>query len=255
MSVQFMRKIVCTVFFLTVLFSACAQDSVPSRIDLHGVILDADGLQPVYNVNVYVRHGYGTVSNSNGYFNLRCSSGDTVLFSHVGYRLVRFVVPDTIFADNRTVGIIMQTDTVQLPEVVVLPFVTYARMKYEVANMEPDAELQIAFSNVADAVDLALKHSGDSYFDASAQQLSDYSARLQNAGMYAPDQTLNLIGFNNGLTGYLRHLKSKKNNLTRPNYRNVQKQMQMVGDVRKFIMKQIDTLGTEAAADTLKTGE
>lgn len=249
-----MRKIVCAVFFLTVLFSACAQDSVPARIDLHGVILNADGLQPVYNVNVYVRHGYGTTSNNNGYFNLRCASGDTVVFSHVGYRLVRFVVPDTIFAENRTIGIIMQTDTILLPEVVVLPFVTYARMKYEVANMEPDAELQTAFYNVSEIVGLALSQPGTTY-DAPAQQLSAYSERLQNAGMFAPNQTVSLIGLNKGVVAYLRQVNSRRKNVPTPGYRNAQKQLQMITDVRNFVVKQVDTLDVESAVDTLKTTE
>ena len=212
----------------------------PAATIIRGSILDAADLQPIPYVSVYVRHGYGTASNENGYFELPCHLADTIIFSCVGYQRVTFPVPDSLIGRSRVLGIVMQTDTVLLGEVVVLPFITYAQLKYEVANMQPDENIGLAINNIDNAVKLAIS-APHPILDAELgpmRQLASYTRRLEYAGMYDPSKTLNLVGSGSGLASYLRMLKKSK---TRPsvsyNYNNAVWQRQMADDVRKFVGK------------------
>lgn len=218
----------------------------PAATIIRGSILDAVDFQPIPNVNIYVRHGYGTASNENGYFELPCHLADTIIFSCVGYQWVTFPVPDSLIGRSRVLGIVMQTDTVLLGEVVVLPFITYTQLKYEVANMQPDENISLAISNVDIAVKSARTMPATTTSDdAPMRQLASYTRRLEYAGMYDPSKTLNLIGLGTGLVDYVRLLKKlKAQQSVTYNYNRAAWQQQMAEEVRKIVRKQTDTTPT-----------
>ena len=238
---KFMSKIIKIVAFEAVflLLAIIAEGQIlsqPASTNIYGSILDADDLQPIPNVNVYVRHGYGTASSINGYFEIPCHLGDTIIYSCVGYQMVAFAVPDSLIGRSRVVGIVMQTDTVRIQEVVVLPFITYERLKYEVANMQPDENISLAISNIEDAVSLALSepHPQLDAELAPMRQLSQYTERLEYAGMVAPSNMFSIIGTNSGAIRYIRKNDWMKARQVTTNH---QKQLQMAKDVRNFVMK------------------
>ena len=247
---KFMMKIAkkVAVAAVVMLMSVVADGQIPPSpvaTNVHGSILDAADLQPIPNVNIYVRHGYGTASNTNGYFELPCHLGDTIIFSCVGYQKVTFAVSDSLIGRSRVVGIVMSPDTVLLGEVVVLPFITYEQLKYEVAHMQSDANISLAISNVDLAVKSALTMpSTTTLDDGPMQQLASYTRRLENAGMYDPSKTINLVGFGTGLIAYLRMLKKMKEQQSVTykhqsgtyNYNKAAWQLQMAKDVRKFVL-------------------
>lgn len=215
----------------------------PAATIIRGSILDAADLQPIPFASVYVRHGYGTASNENGYFELPCHLGDTINFSCIGYQRVMFAVPDSLIGRSRVVGILMSADTILLGEVLVLPFITYAQLKYEVANMPPDENISLAISNVDNAVKSAI-YEPHLILDAELgpmRQLASYTRRLEYAGMYDPSKTLNMIGSGSGLASYVRMLKkSKAQPSVSYNYNNSVLQRQLADGVRKFVGKQSD---------------
>ena len=209
----------------------------PTATNIHGSILGSDDLQPIPNVNVYVRHRFGTSSNVNGYFELPCHLGDTITFSCVGYQKVTFAVPDSLIGRSRVVGIVMPTDTVRIQEIIVLPFITYEQLKYEVANMPSDENISLAINNIEDAVKSAL-YDPHPMLDAELapmNQLSKYTERVEYAGMVPPSQMLTVIGTNSGTIKYLRKI-GKRN--ARPTATSHQRQLKMAADVRKFVTKQ-----------------
>lgn len=237
---KFMSKIIKIVAFAAVilLLAVVAEGQIlpqPAATNIHGSILDIDDLQPIPNVNVYVRHGYGTASNENGYFELPCHLGDTINFSCIGYQKVTFAIPDSLIGRDRVVGIVMSPDTVRLAEVVVLPFITYEQLKYEVAHMQSDANITLAISNIEEAVSLALSEPHP-LLDAELapmRQLAQHTERLEYGGMFAPSQMLTFVGTNSGVIRYLRQIGKRK---SQPATLNRQKQLQMAKDVRKFVL-------------------
>ena len=238
---KIMMKITKKVAFAAVvlLFAVVADGQnppQPTATNIHGSILGADDLQPIPNVNVYVRHRFGTSSNVNGYFELPCHLGDTITFSCVGYQKVTFAVPDSLIGRSRVVGIVMPTDTVRIQEIIVLPFITYEQLKYEVANMPSDENISLAISNIEDAVNTALyvPHQQIDAQLAPLRQLAQYTERLEYGGMFAPSQTLTFIGTNSGAIRYIMNANKRKANTATPNH---QKQLQMAKDVRKFVLE------------------
>jgi len=96
----------------------------PEVMQMSGIIVDGDSSFGVPGVHIYIpKAGTGTVSNQVGLFALPTMAGDTVIFSAVGYKKQRFIVPrknDKGF----TVLIDLQTDTTFLPIVEVFPYPT-----------------------------------------------------------------------------------------------------------------------------------
>lgn len=77
-----LHAISCLIFFVGWSNRVCAQD-----FDLAGVVLDSANQQPIPFVAIGAR-GRKTSSNSdeNGRFSIRCSFGDTVIFTRLGYQ-------------------------------------------------------------------------------------------------------------------------------------------------------------------------
>jgi hypothetical protein len=96
----------------------------PEVMQMSGIIVDGDSSFGVPGVHVYIPSaGMGTVSNQVGLFALPTMAGDTVIFSAVGYKKQRLIVP----AKNEkgfTVLIDLKTDTTFLPMVEVFPYPT-----------------------------------------------------------------------------------------------------------------------------------
>jgi hypothetical protein len=102
-----MRKLVLLFGFLLTAFTTQAQGKEP--IQLHGVVVSNDSLvQLLPNVQILVKsRGQMNVSDRDGFFSLVVMPGDTVLFQHIGFKLTRFWVPDTLEGDNFLARIIL----------------------------------------------------------------------------------------------------------------------------------------------------
>ena len=95
-----MRKFVLLFGFLLAAINTQAQGRQP--IQLHGVVVSNDSLiQLLPNVQILVKsRGQMNVSDRDGFFSLVVMPGDTVLFQHIGFKLTRFWVPDTLEGDK-----------------------------------------------------------------------------------------------------------------------------------------------------------
>jgi len=96
----------------------------PEVMQMSGIIVDGDSSFGVPGVHIYIPSaGSGTVSNQVGLFSLPTMAGDTIIFSAVGYKKQRFIVPRKN-EKGFTVLIDLQTDTTFLPIVEVFPYPT-----------------------------------------------------------------------------------------------------------------------------------
>ena len=78
-----------------------AQKGGGNPVQVHGVVVSNDSLiQLLPNVQILVKsRGQMTVSGNDGFFSLVAMPGDTVYFQHIGFKLQRFWVPDTLEGD------------------------------------------------------------------------------------------------------------------------------------------------------------
>lgn len=100
-----------------------AQEQNDKRIiQFSGVIVGEDSTSGVGGVHVYVpKAGRGTISNNYGYFSMPALAGDSVVISAVGYAKQHFVIPDRE-KQSYTVIIELESDTLYLPEVEIMPY-------------------------------------------------------------------------------------------------------------------------------------
>ncbi|QCX00173.1 hypothetical protein FGM00_08655 [Aggregatimonas sangjinii] len=93
--------------------------------DYKGVVIDAKTNEIVPYVNIgIVGKGIGTVSDEEGIFHLeinpeKYTEKDTLILSALGYRTIKYAVPDLVFAFNEYPPVAMQPELLELNEVVV----------------------------------------------------------------------------------------------------------------------------------------
>ena len=128
------------IYILTFLFfflqmSAQEAGKKGDLILLHGMVMDAETLQPVPNAQYLLNNRAGGVSDEEGKFSLYINRGDTITFTFLGYRDV-VLRTDSLPGVSYVAGVFLQTDTLQIGEVVVLP--RMANLRSEFMNTKPE---------------------------------------------------------------------------------------------------------------------
>ncbi|SMG33367.1 CarboxypepD_reg-like domain-containing protein [Marivirga sericea] len=101
-------------------FSVCAQEDDP--INITGVILDAENMEPVPFTTVLIGAGKsGTVADNSGYFSFLAYPGDTITFRSVGYQNSTFIIPKLLEGKTYSLIELMVRENVLLEEITVYP--------------------------------------------------------------------------------------------------------------------------------------
>lgn len=126
--------------FMSLSNKSIAQSSSDSLklIQLSGVVVSEDELQPMPYTTVFDKtQGRGIIADYNGYFSLVTSPGDTLYFSYYGHKNSTFIVPDTLTDDRYSIIHMMQSDTLNLPEVTVYPWPSREDFARAFVEMDP----------------------------------------------------------------------------------------------------------------------
>ena len=106
-------------------------------IQIDGLTADENGYI-VPDVSIYYKHlRRGAASDHRGIFSIISAPGDTVFFSAIGYKSTLLTIPLTTAGDHYITDVIMVTDTIQIGEVLVLPWKTYSEFKRAVLENKP----------------------------------------------------------------------------------------------------------------------
>ncbi len=127
-------------------------------IQFTGIIVTNDSLMGVSNVNIRIAGTLsGTTSNDQGFFSLVASPFDTILFSAIGFKTEKYVVPD-LTAKKYTMIQTMTQDTLQLPEAIVKPYISKELFQHyfvtldlpddqgDLDNMDPETLKEVAMA-------------------------------------------------------------------------------------------------------------
>ena len=180
---------VLTLFVLLLIgaWSAQAQSTNDKLVQLSGVVISMDSIQPVIYANIYIKGtGRGTISNANGYFSFVARKGDVINFSAIGYQDASLAIPDTVFGNHFSVVQPMSRDTVMLPEALVLPWPTPEEFKEAFLNLElPNDDLQRARKNLERETLREISETMAMDANENADyQFRQYSQSLYSAGQY-----------------------------------------------------------------------
>jgi hypothetical protein len=143
------RNLLILITLCTVLFSSHAQAD-EKLIQLSGVVRNVY-LQPLQFVHILIlNQRRGTISDTRGMFSFVVQPHDTIIFSAVGFKRTGLIIPDTLRSYHYPVDVIMKEDTIEIREVIILPWKTYQEFKQAFVSLElPDDDLERAFHNLA----------------------------------------------------------------------------------------------------------
>jgi len=144
-----MRKALL-IIFTGLLTSGLVWGQREKLIQLSGVVRN-EYLQPIQYAHIVILNkNRGTISDMHGMFSFVVEPMDTVTFTAVGFKRVALVIPDTLTRYHLSVDIYMETDTIWIEEVVILPWKTYAEFREAFLSLElPDNDLKRAYRNIA----------------------------------------------------------------------------------------------------------
>ena len=98
----------------------------------HGIVKDANNFLPVSNSQILINREFTSVSSTDGTFSFYVNRNDTVLFKHLGYKSAFLLVSDTLAGREFVAGIFLNTDTLSIGEVVIVP--RFNNLKSEIMN-------------------------------------------------------------------------------------------------------------------------
>ena len=175
-------RVILLLFCLALLSSDLHGQEV-KPIQLHGIVVSNDSLKQLLpNVQILVKsRGQMTISDLNGFFSLVAMPGDTLFFQHIGFKLQKFWVDDTLDGDEFLSRVVLEWDTEILDPVIVYPWPSKENFKEEFLAMEVQTnEMDIAQRNLA--LDQLRQRAVTMGYDAAEMQ--DYLITMQNQQLY-----------------------------------------------------------------------
>lgn len=107
-----------------------------SEIELSGKVIDADSLTPIPSVFIYTASEEGgAITNQNGFFSIRFSPSDTLVFSSVNYESTFYVLPDSLRKGKPYIEVSMQIRIVRLKPIVVRGHLNPAAVRRYIDNV------------------------------------------------------------------------------------------------------------------------
>lgn len=152
-------------------------------VEISGVVVSNDSLKQMLP-NAYIilpKRKQVTTTNGEGFFSFVAVAGDTAIFSHVGFKSLKFWVPDTLESDTYLTMVVLSWDTEVLDPVIVYPWPRPENFKEEFLAMKiPTTEYDIAQRNLA--IQALKERAAAMGYDAAEMQ--DYVIGLQNQSIY-----------------------------------------------------------------------
>jgi len=130
------------VFLSVFLFSFSAFSQEEDPINITGVILDAENMEPVPFTTILIGDGRrGTVADNSGYFSFLSFPGDTITFRSVGYQTTKFIIPKLLEGKTYSLIELLVRENVLLEEITVFPlpdadYFTETIVKTELTDMQ-----------------------------------------------------------------------------------------------------------------------
>lgn len=140
-------------FLLLFIFLPCelpAQEKDEDLVQFSGLVLTGDSLKPVPFTHIRIpNRRRATSSDYNGFFSFVAHKGDTLLFTALGFKDGKYVIPDTITTRRYSMVQMMTTDTVLLTETVIYPWPSREQFREAFINARPpDDDLAVAYRNL-----------------------------------------------------------------------------------------------------------
>ena len=119
------------------------------KLIFNGIIRDAATSEPLGNSQIFINKSFNSVSSQDGTFAITVNRGDTVVFRLLGYQPSSFLVSDTLAGRDFLAGIYMNSDTLAIGEVVIVPRLVSLKTEIFKPPAPPSQEMENAKYNMA----------------------------------------------------------------------------------------------------------
>jgi hypothetical protein len=129
------KRIFLFIIFSLYIIQSCLcqeKENAGVRILFRGIIMDTKTLYPISNSQIFINRSFSSVSSTDGTFAFTVNRNDSILFKHLGYKSVLLSVSDTLAGNDFVTGIYMNSDTLSIGEVVIVP--KFINLKSEIIN-------------------------------------------------------------------------------------------------------------------------
>lgn len=120
-----------------------------SGILFHGLVMDSGTEIPLPYTQIFINRAFSSVSDNEGKFAFYVSKSDTVLFRRLGFKSTSFLVSDTLAGKEFIAGIYLNSDTISIGEVIIVPRFSNLKSEMLAPRAPADAETENAKYNLA----------------------------------------------------------------------------------------------------------
>lgn len=172
--------------------------SAQNIVKITGITVTNDSLKPVPFTNVMVKGNYtGTMGDYAGFFSIVAKTGDTLIFSNIGYKNEEYVIPDSLDQKQYSLIQMLNQDTVQLAETRINVWPSFEQFKQAFLNTNiKDNDLARAKKNLdsdilrEQAINLTLGAAGNQQYMAD-----QHKSKLYYSGQLPPNNLLNPVAW------------------------------------------------------------
>jgi hypothetical protein len=117
----------------------------------HGVVMDAGTQSRLGSYEILINRSRSLTGSGDGTFSFYAYKNDTIVFLVPGYKSTSFIISDTLSGKEFLTGVYLETDPLNLGEVIILP--KAANLKAELMNpkINTDPRLENAVANINNA--------------------------------------------------------------------------------------------------------
>lgn len=196
-----MHRISFTISFLTVFLYAdssfCQHQGV---IQYSGIVYAniAGEKKPLPFTGIGIlRTRQGTYSNENGFFSLAAESGDTIMFSSLGYKPLRKILPSGIISDRYYEDVLLEQDTFQLESAIVYSIPSKEHFRPEFLAMDVSDKLaEEAKKNLAqDVLNQIAPHTPSDGTAGVSMYFQQEANKMVYDGQFKPQPIFNLFSW------------------------------------------------------------
>lgn len=147
-----MKKLFVVILF-TVLLPLCVMAQQKEKgnalVEVSGVVVTSDNLRQIPGVNIHIKdESRGSVANDEGVFSLVAEKGDTLVFSIVGFKENKVIVPKNYKSHFMSLAVPMSQDTTYLPPMVVHSYPSRGEFAYAFLHWRfPGNQYELAKAN------------------------------------------------------------------------------------------------------------
>ena len=193
-----MKKLFLALTLFLVCSSLFSQKDSVAVIQFSGRVVTADEngeVIPLPYVNVSILNtSRGDYSDYDGFFSFVALTSETVEFSRIGYKSVKYTLPDTLSESRYTYIQIMSKDSILLPEVVIFPWPSREHFKQEFLALDVSNEVrEAALANLAENVMKELRYTvpadggeTSNYVFKAQQQEYQYAGQIKPQRIFDP---------------------------------------------------------------------